>query len=283
MHRPLIHRIAIGVVSIWLAAIVGLALLAARGGAQSPDPACLNAFKRNADSAAKAHLSSTQLTAYQRRVLTRLDSLARVHCPATLPAPTVSLTLTSNRDTITQVRPTNHWARVIAVVRVGGVAQAIDSTKLAWSITGDVSAVMVQRDGPDRFEVHSATRSGSVMISARWIPTNQTAAKVIVLVSPAPAPYDSTASIQVLFDKPNMTVGDSAIVCAVFTTKSGAKGIVLLNSIQNDAAASARLTPNLADTTAAPCLPLVQRAGITLTPGLAPRAGTWSTTKDPPE
>jgi hypothetical protein len=47
-----------------------------------PDSVCVRAIRAAGDTAAKAHLRYTQLTGYQRRVLLRLDSLAKVHCPA---------------------------------------------------------------------------------------------------------------------------------------------------------------------------------------------------------
>lgn len=53
--------------------------------AQQPDPACVLRFNKSADSAAKTHVGSTRLTAYQKRALARIDSMARVHCPDAIP------------------------------------------------------------------------------------------------------------------------------------------------------------------------------------------------------
>jgi hypothetical protein len=70
-----------------------------------PDSSCVLVFKANADTAAKAHLKSTQLTGYQRRVLVRLDSLARVHCPAVV-VPVPLIRSRRHRTPLLLLRPT---------------------------------------------------------------------------------------------------------------------------------------------------------------------------------
>lgn len=69
-------------VGVLLVGGVGKAILLGASLAQfTPAPECVAAFKSTGDSAAKTFLASTRLTAYQRRALTRIDSLAQAFCP----------------------------------------------------------------------------------------------------------------------------------------------------------------------------------------------------------
>lgn len=95
-----------------------------------------------------------------------------------------------------------------------------------------------------------------------------------VTIPPRASAYDSIASIRMLTSAPTAAVGDSVVVCGVFTTRSGARGLLLFeaDSIRNDTPGVATLRPG-SDTA---CGPLLSAAGITLTAGLAARHARWT-------
>jgi hypothetical protein len=130
----------------------------------------------------------------------RQDSLRKVWwarlVPPPAPPPTVTVTLVATRDTINaSLVPTGHWSRVTAVVRSGTTVLPISTNaELVWSVSDSASVTEV-REAPSTFEIHSPTRSGTNVITARWAATGTMATKTIVMVGPAtapPPPIDTT-------------------------------------------------------------------------------------------
>lgn len=198
----------------FLRLLVGAFLLAApTAGAQTADAACFSFYQKQADSLSQVHLRSTKLTQYQIRSRTRLDSLLTVKCvvpdsiptapppvdttspppdtTAPPPAPTYTVTLSANRDTIWYNRvPTEHWVRFRATVReADGDTVIITAGTLRWSLS-DSSGVTIAADTtPWRFEILNPTRTGTTVVTARWVATGASASRTVTLIGPtAPTP-----------------------------------------------------------------------------------------------
>jgi hypothetical protein len=231
------------------------------------------------------YCGTTNATQYMRAACRLLDStiarLARQVVPAPPPPPPpAALTLSLERsDSVLRTNP-----GVFLTVRVDSGGRTI-SDSAAFSLS-DTIARLYWNKAARRVEVFRTTAlqgtSGPLTITATYGSASAaTTIRVESLTSPPPpdtasAPYDSTVAVHVLLENPTPVAGTSTRVCGVFVTRSGKRGLVLLDdaSIVNQSGVI-RLRADTSSTGATFCSSLAQSRGLALTPGLAPRAGTW--------
>lgn len=93
--------------------------------------------------------------------------------------------------------------------------------------------------------------------------------------------YDSTTSVTVVMPKDSLLVGQTQIVCAYFTTKSGQVGLMLpVTILPTSDTTFAKLTENVDPGGEQQCRDLIASRGVTLNPVLT-RPGSLSLTRIP--